>query len=87
MYGCYMLVVNDSRTLKGRMSWTTALHCLLGALELVYVQILLYLTLKEEIWYDLPGTLRGLPGDIRRLCPPGVVMNQVQDTKNRVMKA
>ena len=49
--------------------------------------ILLYLTLKEEIWYDLPMTIRGLPGDIRRLYLPSAVMNQVYDTKNRVVKA
>ena len=48
---------------------------------------LLYLTLKEEILYDLPGTLRGLTGGDRRLYLPSGVMNQVYDTKNRVIKA
>ena len=48
---------------------------------------LLYLTLKEEILYDLLGTLRGLTGGDRRLYLPGGVMNQVYDTKNRVIKA
>ena len=49
--------------------------------------VLLYLTLKEEILYDLPGTLRGLTGGDRRLYLPSVVVNQVYDTKNRVVKA
>ena len=48
---------------------------------------LLYLTLKEEILYDLLGTLRGLTGGDRRLYLPSGVMNQVYDTKNRVIKA
>ena len=48
---------------------------------------LLYLTLKEVFWYELPGTLRGLTGGDRRLYLPSGVMNQVYDTKNRVVKA
>ena len=49
--------------------------------------VLLYLTLKEVFWYELPGTLRGLTGGDRRLYLPSGVMNQVYDTKNRVVKA
>ena len=48
---------------------------------------LLYLIVQGEIWYDLPGTLRGLTGGDRRLYLPSGVMNQVYDTKNRVVKA
>ena len=44
--------------------------------------ILLYLTLKEEILYDLPGTLRGLTGGDRRLYLPSGVMNQVYVAQN-----
>ena len=49
--------------------------------------ILLYLTLKEVFWYELPRTLRGLAVGVRRLYLPSGVMNQVSDTKNRVVKA
>jgi len=48
---------------------------------------LLYLTLKEVFWYELPRTLRGLAVGVRRLYLPSGVMNQVFDTKNRVVKA
>ena len=48
---------------------------------------LLYLTLKEVFWYELPRTLRGLAVGVRRLYLPSGVMNQVSDTKNRVVKA
>ena len=48
---------------------------------------LLYLNQKEVFWYELPGTLRGLTGGDRRLYLPSGVMNQVYDTKNRVVKA
>ena len=48
---------------------------------------LLYLNQKEDFWYELPGTLRGLTGGDRRLYLPSGVMNQVYDTKNRVVKA
>ena len=45
---------------------------------------LLYLTLKEVFWYELPRTLRGLAVGVRRLyLPSGAsgVMNQVSETK------
>ena len=48
---------------------------------------LLYLTLKEVFWYELPRTLRDLSVGVRRLYLPSGVMNQVSDTKNRVVKA
>ena len=48
---------------------------------------LLYLILKEVFWYELPRTLRGLAVGVRRLYLPSGVMNQVSDTKNRVVKA
>ena len=48
---------------------------------------LLSLNQKEVFWYELPGTLRGLTGGDRRLYLPSGVMNQVYDTKNRVVKA
>ena len=54
---------------------------------ITYFHILLYLNQKEVFWYELPGTLRGLTGGDRRLYLPSVVMNQVYDTKNRVVKA
>ena len=52
-----------------------------GLLRCVPRQNLLYLIVQGEIWYDLPLTIRGLPGDIRRLYLPSAVMNQVYDTK------
>ena len=48
---------------------------------------LLYLILKEVFWYELPRTLGGLAVGVRRLYLPSGVMNQVSDTKNRVVKA
>ena len=48
---------------------------------------LLYLILKEVFWYELPRTLRGLVEGVRRLYLPSGAMNQVYDTKNRVVKA
>ena len=48
---------------------------------------LLYLILKEVFWYELPRTLRDLSVGVRRLYLPSGVMNQVSDTKNRVVKA
>ena len=50
-------------------------------------RFLLYLILKEVFWYELPRTLRGLAVGVRRLYLPSGVMNQVSDTKNRVVKA
>ena len=50
-------------------------------------QGLLYLILKEVFWYELPRTLGGLAVGVRRLYLPSGVMNQVSDTKNRVVKA
>ena len=47
---------------------------------------LLYLTLKEVFWYELPRTLGGLAVGVRRLYLPSGVMNQVSDTKNRVVR-
>ena len=47
---------------------------------------LLYLTLKEVFWYELPRTLRGLSGGVRPVYLPSGVMNQVSDTKNRVVR-
>ena len=52
-----------------------------------HTTVLLYLTLKEVFWYELPRTLRGLAVGVRRLYLPSGVMNQVSDTKNRVVKA
>ena len=49
--------------------------------------VLLYLILKEVFWYELPRTLGGLAVGVRRLYLPSGVMNQVSDTKNRVVKA
>ena len=49
--------------------------------------VLLYLTLKEVFWYELPRTLRGLAVGVRRLYLPSGVRNQVSDTKTRVVKA
>ena len=49
--------------------------------------VLRYLTLKEVFWYELPRTLRGLAVGARRLYLPSGVMNQVSDTKKRVVKA
>ena len=49
--------------------------------------LLRYLTLKEVFWYELPRTLRCLAVGVRRLYLPSGVMNQVSDTKNRVVKA
>ena len=46
-----------------------------------------YLIVKEVFWYELPRTLRGLAVGVRRLYLPSGVMNQVSDTKNRVVKA
>ena len=51
------------------------------------VVCLLYLILKEVFWYELPRTLGGLAVGVRRLYLPSGVMNQVADTKNRVVKA
>lgn len=52
-----------------------------------FTSYLLYLILKEVFWYELPRTLRGLAVGVRRLYLPSGVMNQVSDTKNRVVKA
>ena len=46
-----------------------------------------YLIVKDVFWYEVPRTLRGLAVGVRRLYLPSGVMNQVSDTKNRVVKA
>ena len=63
------------------------LRCLQLQMKMWQMICLRYLTLKEVFWYELPRTLRGLTVGVRRLYLPSGVMNQVSDTKNRVVKA
>ena len=56
----------------------------LGYLDISAVS---YRSLKEVFWYELPRTLRGLTVGVRRLYLPSGIMDQVYDTKKRVVKA
>ena len=51
------------------------------------MHFLLYLIVKEVFWYELPRTPTSVTVGVRRLYLPDGVMNQVYDTKNRVVKA